>query len=186
MVLWRRTNTYCDVTLADSPQNASKWCHRRRQFDYHSIIIESDSRRFHWLTSKTIDQSMQSFIVAPTVLIVAVVIIIDDNTISICMIHSLSTNHPNTKEEYISLIARFMGPTWGSPGADRTQLGPMWATWTLLSGRNRNWKIPHQVWYQAVCDYATQISLSNLKQSHLDSDSTAGWLSLDNEWYLTI
>ena len=27
-----------------------------------------------------------------------------------------------------------MGPTWGLPGADRTQVGPMWTTWTLLSG----------------------------------------------------
>ena len=33
-----------------------------------------------------------------------------------------------------SLIARFMGPTWGPPGADRTQVGPMLAPWTLLSG----------------------------------------------------
>ena len=33
-----------------------------------------------------------------------------------------------------SPIARFMGPTWGLPGADRTQVGPVWATWTLLWG----------------------------------------------------
>ena len=33
-----------------------------------------------------------------------------------------------------SLIARFMGPTWGPSGADRTQVGPMMAPWTLLSG----------------------------------------------------
>ena len=32
------------------------------------------------------------------------------------------------------LIARFMGPTWGPSGADRTQMGPMLAPWTLLSG----------------------------------------------------
>ena len=32
-----------------------------------------------------------------------------------------------------SLIARFMGPTWGPPGADRTQVGPMLDPWTLLS-----------------------------------------------------
>ena len=32
------------------------------------------------------------------------------------------------------LIARFMGPTWSIPRADRTQVGPRWATWTLLSG----------------------------------------------------
>ena len=33
-----------------------------------------------------------------------------------------------------SLIARFMGPTWGPSGADRTQVGPMLAPWTSLSG----------------------------------------------------
>ena len=32
-----------------------------------------------------------------------------------------------------ALIARFMGPTWGPSGADRTQVGPMLAQWTLLS-----------------------------------------------------
>ena len=29
---------------------------------------------------------------------------------------------------------KFMGPTWGPSGADRTQVGPMLAPWTLLSG----------------------------------------------------
>ena len=33
-----------------------------------------------------------------------------------------------------SLITMFMGPTWGPTGADRTQVGPMLAPWTLLSG----------------------------------------------------
>ena len=33
-----------------------------------------------------------------------------------------------------TLIARFMGPTWGPSGANRTQVGPMLAPWTLLSG----------------------------------------------------
>ena len=33
-----------------------------------------------------------------------------------------------------SLIARFIGPTWGPSGADRTQVGPMLAPLTLLSG----------------------------------------------------
>ena len=33
-----------------------------------------------------------------------------------------------------TLIARFMGPTWGPLGAGRTQVGPMLAAWTLLSG----------------------------------------------------
>ena len=33
-----------------------------------------------------------------------------------------------------SVIARFMGLTWGPPGADRTQVGPVLAPWTLLPG----------------------------------------------------
>ena len=33
-----------------------------------------------------------------------------------------------------SQIAQFMGPTWGSSGADRTQVGPTMAPRTLLSG----------------------------------------------------
>ena len=33
-----------------------------------------------------------------------------------------------------TLIARFMGPTWDPSGADRTQVGPILAPWTLLSG----------------------------------------------------
>ena len=36
-----------------------------------------------------------------------------------------------------SLIARCMGPTWGPSGAGRTQVGPMLAPWTLLSGMYR-------------------------------------------------
>ena len=34
----------------------------------------------------------------------------------------------------MSLITRFMGPTWGPSGADRTQVGPMLGPWSMLSG----------------------------------------------------
>ena len=54
---------------------------------------------------------------------------------------STRTFHPRMPEPHMrssdlttSLIARFMGPTWGPSGADRTQVGPMLAPWTLLSG----------------------------------------------------
>ena len=30
---------------------------------------------------------------------------------------------------------KFMEPTWGPPGSCRSQMGPMFAPWTLLSGR---------------------------------------------------
>ena len=33
-----------------------------------------------------------------------------------------------------SQIARFMGPTWGPSGADRSKVGPILTPWTLLSG----------------------------------------------------
>ena len=33
-----------------------------------------------------------------------------------------------------TLIAKFIGPMCGPPGADMTQVGPMLAPWTLLSG----------------------------------------------------
>ena len=33
-----------------------------------------------------------------------------------------------------SLTASFMGPTWGPSGADRSQMGPLLAPWSLLSG----------------------------------------------------
>ena len=42
-----------------------------------------------------------------------------------------------------SLIIRFMGPTLGPSGADRTQVGPMLAPWTLLSGFLRRHIICH-------------------------------------------
>ena len=35
-------------------------------------------------------------------------------------------------------IARFMGLTWGPPGACRPQTGPELAPWTLLLGRLSN------------------------------------------------
>ena len=46
------------------------------------------------------------------------------------------TDSTGEADDYISaLIARLMGLTWGPSGADRTQVGPMLAPWTLLSGR---------------------------------------------------
>ena len=47
-------------------------------------------------------------------------------------------------------IARFMGPTWGPSGSCRPQVGPMLATWTLLSG-----SVPHiyRPWaLSSLCD----------------------------------
>ena len=45
----------------------------------------------------------------------------------------------------ITLIAGFMGPTWGPSGADRAQMGPMLAPWPLLSGHGSNGPIRTQI-----------------------------------------
>ena len=48
-----------------------------------------------------------------------------------------------------TLIGRFIGPTWGPSRADRTQVGPMLAPWTLLSGKepghHQPWCGPHKI-----------------------------------------
>ena len=59
---------------------------------------------------------------------------------SLVFIQSLSTTtpppltHADTHQRCTSLIARFMGPTWGPSGANGTQVGPVLAPWTLISG----------------------------------------------------
>ena len=49
-----------------------------------------------------------------------------------CSLPSRHLKHSWLSDNY--LIARFMGPTWDPSGADWTQVGPMLAPWTLLSG----------------------------------------------------
>ena len=55
----------------------------------------------------------------------------------------------NSHVRSATLIARFMGPTCGPSGADRTQVGSMLAPWTLLYGHapfkeNRG---PNLIWF---------------------------------------
>ena len=54
-----------------------------------------------------------------------------------------------------TLIARFMRPTWGPSGANRTQMGPMLAPWTLLSGKlHRRFNLPVVKMRTCVSNYA--------------------------------
>ena len=50
------------------------------------------------------------------------------------LIDALDLSGSEWAECVCSLIKRFIGPTWGPPGADRTQVGPMLSPWSLLSG----------------------------------------------------
>ena len=51
----------------------------------------------------------------------------------------------------ITLISRFMGPTWGPSGADRTQVGPMLAPWTLLSRHYPEKIFVEFTWNFSIC-----------------------------------
>ena len=53
-----------------------------------------------------------------------------------------------------TLIARFMGPTWGPSGADRTQMGPMLAPWTKYKGLQ---------WQQDCCLQGGYYSIDRLR-----------------------
>ena len=48
--------------------------------------------------------------------------------------NALGCDGNSDDDREVTRIARFMGPTWSPPGAKRTQVGPMLAPWTLLSG----------------------------------------------------
>ena len=47
-------------------------------------------------------------------------------------------------------LTKFIGPTWGPPGSCRPQMGPMLASWTLLSGWScSDWPAVH--FYADLC-----------------------------------
>ena len=58
-----------------------------------------------------------------------------------------------------ALTARFMGPIWGPFGADRTELGPMLAPWTLLSGREALTKVGFQTLWGDCDSYQSMGSI---------------------------
>ena len=62
-----------------------------------------------------------------------------------------------------------MGPTWGPPRADKTQVGPMWATWNLLSGCS--WRYGSH--YVSICadnDLATRHHSARCWPSHISQN----------------
>ena len=70
-----------------------------------------------------------------------------------------------------SLIARFTGPIWGPPGTDRTQVGPMLAPWSLLSGML--WLIWSHFAYSI---YSTPHFLTQWLISQLGAAALTSWI----------
>ena len=93
--------------------------------------------RLHW-KPELVMMSTLSSLVTQEVAIMTNYGATNDKKISIMVMSMLS----------VSLIARFMGPTWGPPGSCRPQMGPMLAPRTLLSGiwsYKITWE-PSQMW----------------------------------------
>ena len=65
----------------------------------------------------------------------------------------------------IALIARFMWPIWGPSGADRTEVGPMLAPWTLLSETAASRSImPMSAWcHQNPCSWQLQWQIAPVR-----------------------
>ena len=85
----------------------------------------------------------------------------------------------NRRNKQTTLIASFMGPTWGPSGADRTQVGPMLTPWTLVPPP------PHQFMIGGWHVKHSWVSWGHLnikrlcyqvKNSHY-KDKTVSWLS---------
>ena len=74
--------------------------------------------------------------------------------------------HPLKRVE--TLIARFMGPTWGPTGADRTQVGPILAPWTLLPGKQLFTCVPTSTAIWLNCRWSYYI---DAKLHHADKKS---------------
>ena len=66
-----------------------------------------------------------------------------------------------------TLITRFLGPTWGPSGADRTQVNPMMVPRTLLSGYGCSGTI--EVFFKML------IKSVIIKQQNLKSHQLCGW-----------
>ena len=79
-----------------------------------------------------------------------------------------------------SLIARFMGPTWGPSGADRTHLGPRLVPWTLLSSAISAVKtkqiLQKKTWQNYLQNHCLLRYLNEIFGKQFSSDSSDWWL----------
>ena len=71
-----------------------------------------------------------------------------------------------------------MGPTWGPSGANKTQVGPMLAPWTLLSGIFCICRVDWDFYY---CDYYTDYLLWDW-QSHWCNLEFYAFRVIDNSY----
>ena len=96
-----------------------KFWHFTNTSEYHALKIPTKHINSHWL-----------YIRFQNIIQITAPLYLEHLLLDPLLSSSLVSFH----SAVISLISRFMGPTWGASGPDRTQVGPMLAPWTLLSG----------------------------------------------------
>ena len=94
----------------------------------------------------------------------------------LCIATQLNRRAKRAPSHDLTLIARFMGPTWGPSGADRTQVGPMLDPWTLLSGEPMLNRLPDAY----VCKYF--YGLFNLKYMFPLKSLNSYWSTIIGMW----
>ena len=90
------------------------------------------------------------------------------------------SGHKGARVLLPALITRFIGPTWGTSGADRTQVGPMLDPWTLLSewcllsvdSKNRQQESPTFVTYPGSFSNCSILKRLGLRVEILSSPYT--------------
>ena len=102
---------------------------------------------------------------------------IDARNHQLCVVIVAAVNRSRDLVEHLKTpIAKFMGPTWGPPGADRTQVGPVLALWTLLSGNICNGQMLHHwstcmridMWFHPTIQTTyNYLSMLKFKLNHL-------------------
>ena len=88
-----------------------------------------------------------------------------------------------------SPIAKFMGPTWGPSGANRTQVGPMLAPWTLLSGMLYNKTHPYCwkcfSWHRDWCFHLGNVLIAFIDICYETGFNMKWWyFQLQQQWVL--
>ena len=137
LLIYEKASKYCIINVALKRKcshiqviyatDYTKTCHfdnfrcsQWRQFRQYDISIQCSSNRTWLMWHRTVNQ------------------INSQPLHCYIMCHTWEYERPVVtavgEGEMNTQIARFVGLTWGPSGADRTQVGPMLAPWTLLSG----------------------------------------------------
>ena len=117
----------------------------QKMFPFDDVIIKTSTVNYIAASSSSKSQFLHPFLTVPGYLSESVgvpqgwtfirySILLLAACVNVFRYKVLSTMSTMATWGKLTLIVRFLGPTWGPSGTDRTQEGLMLALWTLLSG----------------------------------------------------